>query len=327
MATPRATRRPARTPKIIAKAPQVRCHVEMTSAFHIAISDDGRFVAGGGGVAVDAMDAVYGFDPSVRLWDASSRTFLAPLETPHVNQTRSSRISLSFLPGGHSLLTAGDDGLVIEWDVATQTELRRFGREGAITCMGVSADGEILVTGGSFEDGRLRMWSVREGRLSSTLEGSYDWGASAVAIDAARERVISAGGGDGNSGVRVHDLSSGEELRRIGRAAGGVHALSISPDGAWVVTGGRSTIGRIWSIDTGKRRVALDGKRGSYGVAFHPDDQRVLSTCEGALCIWDAETGALLHSVDGKGAAPLALSRDGRHAVTAGPRGLLYWDL
>ena len=181
MATPRATRGPARTPKMIAKAPQVRCHVEMKLPFHIAISDDGRFVAGGGGVAVDAMDAVYGFDSSVRLWDASSGTFLAALETPHVNQTRSSRISVAFLPGGRSLLTAGDDGVVIEWEVATQTELRRFGHEGAITCMSVSVDGEILVTGGSFEDGRLHVWSVREGRLSSTLDGSYDWGASAVA--------------------------------------------------------------------------------------------------------------------------------------------------
>jgi transcription initiation factor TFIID subunit 5 len=59
------------------------------------------------------------------------------------------------------LATAGDDGAVRLWDLATGTELRRVGGpDDRLTGVAFSPDGRILAASGN--DADLRLWDLGE---------------------------------------------------------------------------------------------------------------------------------------------------------------------
>jgi len=66
--------------------------------------------------------------------------------------------SVSILPGGLVFAVADDDDGVIEYELTTGNELRRFsgGHTGRVTCISHSPDGGQLLTGG--EDGVVNLW-------------------------------------------------------------------------------------------------------------------------------------------------------------------------
>ncbi len=66
--------------------------------------------------------------------------------------------SVSILPGGLLFAVADDDNGVIEYELTTGNELRRFsgGHTGRVTCISHSPDGGQLLTGG--EDGVVNLW-------------------------------------------------------------------------------------------------------------------------------------------------------------------------
>ncbi len=67
--------------------------------------------------------------------------------------------AVGFLPGGHTLLTAGMDGTVRIWDVNTGEELRSFDWGiGKVQAAAVSPDGTLCAAGS--DDGRMVVWDV-----------------------------------------------------------------------------------------------------------------------------------------------------------------------
>ena len=66
--------------------------------------------------------------------------------------------SVSILPGGMLFAVSDGDGGVIEYELTTGNELRRFsgGHTGRVTCISHSPDGGQLLTGG--EDGVVNLW-------------------------------------------------------------------------------------------------------------------------------------------------------------------------
>jgi serine/threonine protein kinase len=157
----------------------------------VAISADGRRVAAG---CADRM---------VRIWALDQRG-AAPL----CMEGHSGPVSrVVYLPGGNSLFSAGHDDTVRLWDAATgaakgsfsagvgpiralavwgggkriavggeNIRLRRGnsplvplgGHRGPVLCLAFSADGQLLLSGGS--DGTVRIWRVADGEELHTLE-------------------------------------------------------------------------------------------------------------------------------------------------------------
>jgi WD40 repeat protein len=67
--------------------------------------------------------------------------------------------SVAFCPDGKTLASAGLDGTVRLWRVATGKEIRRFrGHQSGVHSVAFSADGSVLVSGSA--DSTLLSWDV-----------------------------------------------------------------------------------------------------------------------------------------------------------------------
>jgi WD40 repeat protein len=151
----------------------------------IALSPDGKWIAGGGndfvvtlwevgsgkvvvqmkGHTKNYLKAVT-FSPdgqqvasaapdnTIRLWSVAKRNEVARLEGLEKEVT-----CLAFSPDGRWLASGGDDWLVRLWDPTTRTEIRQLaGHSGAVRSIRFSPDGKLLASGST--DATILLWDV-----------------------------------------------------------------------------------------------------------------------------------------------------------------------
>lgn len=96
-------------------------------------------------------------DDTISLWEAQSGKMLR--SSKHGGNARVA----SLAPDGKTLAIGNADGTISLWDVGTGRERHRFeGHQSAVTCVGFSRAGNLLVSGS--EDATILVWDT-EGRL------------------------------------------------------------------------------------------------------------------------------------------------------------------
>ncbi len=238
---------------------------------------------------------------------------------------------MAFLPDGTRAVSAGDDGVLVVWDLGDIAAIDRLeGHTAKIADLAVSDDGTRVATAGW--DATVRVWDL--GRRTEVQRLDHPTAVNAVAF-APGGTIVYLGDKDGRIGVwRVTDSALDRHLPVHDNAAHdmAVTDIAVSPDGSRLLSAGIDATVRLWDVDTQSELRVLRGHDGPvFAVAFSPDGQRALSAGrDGLVILWSLESGNALRWIEAhEGPAwAVAFSRDGRFALSAGSdETLRMWHL
>jgi mono/diheme cytochrome c family protein len=208
----------------------------------------------------------------------------------------------------------------------------------------LKALGPLLARGGTvqrqvFEEAypllarRLRLgveggeWRVER---AEPRELRLDAGAVRALAFSADGRWLATAGED--RAVRVWDVATGKESRRLEGHTDEVLAVTFSPDGKHVASGGMDRTVRVWDVGKGKEVRRLAGHTEAVrAVTFDPGGHYLLSAGEDrVLRLWDVAKGKEVRTLTGHAGAVTALgfAPGGRQALSAGlDRTVRLWDV
>ncbi len=216
--------------------------------------------------------------------------------------------SVAFSPDGVYVLTAGRNQEATLWD-RSGARLKSFVTRGAVSTAGFSPDGLMVVTGGA--DRAIRIWDPQGPNLQTfrsdsakllSVSFNSDNGLFYTADDARNINVWN------DRGKKIHSYALDEELvrdatfSRDGRfllTIGANNAIGywtsegklrrylvfksrattveFSPDGQWILMGGKDFAAHIWDT-TGRPLYVLAGATSTINVATASRDLRYVAT-------------------------------------------------
>jgi WD40 repeat protein len=160
----------------------------------------------------------------------------------------------------------------------------------------------------SGSDCHLRLWNLDTGELTAS-PGSResDWGMGAafspdgkLIATWARDHI-----------VRLWDVKNLREVRRLEGHKEMVNAAAFSGDGSLLLSGTWPTDGngpvarpsdlKLWEVRTGKLLLTIDvpAPGNVHGLAISPDGRRALSCGNAGLELWDLERGKPIIALTG----------------------------
>lgn len=202
--------------------------------------------------------------------------------------------SASFSPDGKYLLTGSISGFGRVWELSNNRVLFSVQHEdndqGGIIAAAFSANNRVLV---ALEQNGLSRWQIPDGRLvgfwqlprmnalTITPQGRF----ALIAMEQDNEAIL-------------FDMASGE-VRQTLPHNDSVHAVAISPDERFAVTGSDDFFISYWSLQSGER---LWSKSLGYKVAhlnFNADGTRLLANAYNSPAyILDPQSGKTLLTLD-----------------------------
>jgi WD40 repeat protein len=200
----------------------------------------------------------------------------------------------AFSPDGPELATAGDDGTICIWDIATRERLRTFrGHPGKAFQVAYSPDGDVLVVCG--DDPVVRSFDARTGREMQKLSG-HERTVQALAINGGGG-ILATASSDGTA--RVWNRRDGPVTTR--NVASAMSALALSQDGKLLVTASENGLVQTWSTAEGRELSGIGHRDAASSVALSPSGD--------ALAIGDGRGSIQLRSLDAGGRVAPAATR------------------
>jgi RNA polymerase sigma factor (sigma-70 family) len=285
----------------------------------LALSPDGTILALGGE------------QHRVRLLDTKTGKELHPLVGHDTGLS-----SVQFSPDGQTLITRGDDGTLRAWETLGGKQRRQIPVPDGAMSVVLSRDGRTFAAGEPTNTIRVR--DAHSGKELLKIEDQKN-GFSAFAL--APDGRMLAVRGMNDPTIRLIDVASGKELRRLGASAkkddapggaiqftfSGASWLVFSPDGRTLASLQKSNVLALWDVASGQELTPIRLPDTSFirAAAFSPDGRALaVDTLDGSVTVREVATGRVRRTlvappenVAGKGGAGVALAAVG--AVMAQP--------
>jgi WD40 repeat protein len=241
---------------------------------------------------------------------------------------------------GRTAFTAGDEGIVVIWDLATGRERGRLaGHDERITSIAILDGGRRLLTSG------IHLWDLTTSKEQRWIRAPYAYGVRAPLALSPDERTLAVPGKDNS--VALIDLETGKERVSFGKHKLWVSGAAFHPDGRTLIVWCQDHTAHVWNLKTGQKLREFEfaelqpfhidgqpirpppppsgkgGRNGSgYATAVSPDGRLIAyGSYWHYLAIHEILTGKTVHVIDKllpDGAGTLAFSPDGRTLAWSG---------
>jgi WD40 repeat protein len=231
---------------------------------HVEMSADGRLLA-----VPDTLE-------SLCLWDVATGRLFRRFHHFEVEW------GFTFAPDGKRVVSGGTS--FHHWDIARGHEIHRYPKLGEVRAVAFGIDGKSLVTVHC-------PWE--ESTARRRLRESTPQRAMSFAIGAAPDRAAQAATEE-DATLRVWDVGTGREIRRIAGLRGLVEVVALSPDGKVFAASNHQDRGvRFWDVATGREIRPCPGieKRPIHLFSFAPDGKTLVVTDDDGVSLWDMGTG------------------------------------
>lgn len=175
---------------------------------------------------------------------------------------------------GDRVLTADDSGRAILWD-AELKEIRRLQVPGWIKAVALTPDAKRAVTCeytpryAQFPNA-IQLWDLEPGKIALDLGAALKKdnrvagvAAAAFSRDGAALALGQGGEVEGGKGkIWLLDPATGKKTQELAGHEYGVTGLAFHPDGQHLVSCGRDTVVRLWTLADGKMAKELGKPRG-----------------------------------------------------------------
>jgi RNA polymerase sigma factor (sigma-70 family) len=247
---------------------------------------------------------------------------------------RTRAFQLVFLPGQKQLVSVSGERINVGqvWDISTGRAVRRLE-------MGIG-----FLAGSAFTpDGKTAALAYTDQKTASLVFVDTLTGKQVHRKDMPTLKVIGSlafspdgrtlAGWCDDETIRLWEVATGREIRRMTGRQAKVTELTISPDGQTLASGGHDFTIRLWDVKTGAERHKLEGFAGQiFSLAFAPDGATLASTGRNdkSIRLWDVKTGTLRQRIEGHQAPPhlAAFSPDGKLLASfeASDHSIRLWD-
>ncbi|XZN92415.1 MAG: WD40 repeat domain-containing protein [Microcoleus sp.] len=277
---------------------------------------------------------------------AVARTLTGHQSTTDSSIGNVSAVAIAETPERTWIVSGSWDHTVKVWDLRTGQELRTLrGHNTSVLSVAVTPDGKKVISGSA--DNTIKVWDLETGQQLLNLT-EHKERVNALAVTPDGKKIVSGagkstllGGASSDNTIKIWDLETGQELFTLDGHTAIINAVAVTPDGRKVISASGDASLKIWDLQTREQLHTLTGHKGIYDfhkgeindVAIASDGKQAISASsdDQSLIIWDLESGEKLQSlkvtagIHGQGV--VALTPDGKLAVSGCDKSILVWDL
>jgi tricorn protease-like protein len=202
----------------------------------VAFSADGKFFATGGGAPTE--------DGEVKVYTADTWELITQIRNGHSDTV----YGLCFSPDNKKIATASADKFIKVWELPSGKFIKSFeGHTHHVLDVGWQADGKYLASAGA--DNTIKVWDYEKGEQFKTINNAHTKQVTRLLFVGKTPQVATC---SGDSTVKFVNVVSGQVTKNFPGSSDYIYAVSVSPDGAIVATGGEEGIVRMYNGANGQ---------------------------------------------------------------------------